>query len=204
MANPELLEDGPPQWPLHLTNGVSPDAPGANLTTHDVQAAVEGAVQLDDSNSIEFLGKRFRLSEQIGLMPLLAFANASKRGLDSDSMEGLAAMYVLIRDCVDQTRAPATDEDDKPIFEDDGTPRFAGPSEFMRFEAHCYETKADGEDLMDFIGKAVAVVSARPRLRRETSSGGSPQTSPKSKATSSFRDTWPGSEELTDVRQLGR
>lgn len=171
-------------------------------TTHTVQGAVEGAVELDDTNSIEFLGKRFRLAERVGLMPMLAFAAASKKGLDSDSLEGLAAMYALIRDCLDQTRVQAVNDEDELIFEEDGSPRWDGPSQWQQFEAHCYEEQADGDELMEFIGKAMSVVSARPRKRRETSSGGSPQTSPKSRDASSLRATWPGAEGLTDLREL--
>lgn len=194
-----------PQWPLRVVGGTqNPDAPGLNMTTGDVQASVEGAVEVDETGTIEFLGKRFRLAERVGLMPMLAFAAASKKGLDSDTMEGLAAMYALIRDVLDQTRPQEHDADGKPVFDDDGSPRWGGPSEFMRFEAHCYDEQADGEELMKFISDAMSIVSARPRKRREISSGGSPRTSEKSKAVSSSRATWPGAEDLMDVRDVGR
>lgn len=192
------------QWPLHVVQETpNPAAPGQNFTTQDVQGSIEGAVELDDTNSITFLDKRFRLAERIGLMPMLAFAAASKRGLDSADMEGLAAMYALIRDCLDQTRTQAVDGDGKPVSEEDGSPRYEGSSEWMKFEQHCYAEQATAEELMEFIGKAMSVVAARPQKRRETSSGGSPQTSPKSKDASSLRATWPGAENLTDVRELG-
>lgn len=193
------------QWPMRVvTNEPDPDAPGQNFTTQDVQEAIEGAVEMDDENSIEFLDKRFRLAERIGLMPMLAFAAASKKGLDSADMDGLAAMFALIRDCIDQSREQAVDADGKPVFDDDGSPRYEGPSQWMLFEQHCYDKQATGEELMEFIGKAMSAVAARPQLRRETSSGGSPLTSPKLKAVSSLRDTWPVEEGLTDVRELGR
>lgn len=208
MADTALATDGegqqPLQWPLHIVGGTAnASAPGVNFTTHQVQATVEGAVELDESNSVEFLGERFRLAERVGLMPMLAFASASKKGLDSSDMEGLAAMYAMIRDCLDQTRVQAVDGDGQPVFEPDGSPRYDGPSEWMRFEQHCYAEQAEAEELMEFISNAMSVVSARPRKRREISSGGSPQTSPKSKGASSFRDTWPQVEGLTDVRDLG-
>lgn len=193
------------QWPLRVVpESPSPDAPGLNFTTQDVQGAVEGAVELDDDNSIEFLGRRFRLAERIGLMPMLAFAAASKKGLDSSDMEGLAAMYALIRDCLDETRVQAVDDRGAPVFEPDGTPRYDGPSEWMKFEQHCLAEKAEAEDLMEFISSAMSVVSARPPKRRETSSGGSPRTLQKSKGTSSLRATLPPADGLQDVRELGR
>ena len=183
-----------------------PVAGRAPTTTHNIQSVVEGAVELDNDNSIEFLGERFRLAESIGLMPLLAFAAASKKGLDSSDMDGLAAMYAMIRDCLDQTRTPAMDPNTgEPLVDSDGSPQYDGPSEWMRFEQHCYDTKADGEDLMGFISQAISVVSARPRKPRPTSSDGSRPTLQKSKVVSSPPvSRWPGAEDLTDVRELGR
>lgn len=179
--------------------------PEPAVTTHDVQAAVEGAPVMDDGESVEFLGERFRLAETIGLMPLLAFANASKSGMDSDDMDGLAAMYALIRDTVDQTRVQQTDEDDKPVFDEAGAPVWAGPSDWMRFERHAIDTKAEGEDLMDFISKAMGVISARPRKRRGSSSDSSPRTLPSSRASSSLPGTPPTqAAELTAVADIGR
>jgi hypothetical protein len=170
--------------------------------THDVQAAAEGVV-LEDDGKLEFLGERFRLADGVALMPLLAFANASREGLDSDDMEGMAALYALIRDVVDQTREQKTGPEGEPLFEADGeTPQWAGPSEWMRFERHAIHKRADGDDLMEFVGRAMAVMSARPRKRREISSGGSPQTSEKSRADSSWQDTDPRFQGLMPVADL--
>jgi hypothetical protein len=182
---------------------VSPPDP---TTSQEVQAASEGAV-VDDGNSIEFLGGRFRLAESIGLMPLLKFAHAAKTGLTSDDMEGLSAMYLLIRSCLDRSQAQATGPDGSPQFNEDGTPVWAGPSEWDRFELHAIEQNADGEDLSEFINQAVQVVSARPRKRRGGSSASSPQTSQSSKASSSSPVTPrvpAGFEGLTDVSTIGQ
>lgn len=173
-------------------------------TSHTVQAAAEGVV-MDDDGKVEFMGERFGLAEKIGLMPMLAFANASKKGLDSDDMEGLAAMYALIRDVVDQTREQETDADGSPRFDASGDPVWVGPSEWMRFEQHAYATQADGEELMDFVSRAMAVVAARPRKPREISSGSSRPTSETSKHASSSPDTVqrpPGFSELMPVSAL--
>lgn len=176
-----------------------------DIRTQDVQAAVEGAPVADDADSIEFLGKRFRLAQNIGMMPLLAFANAQKQGLDSEDMEGMAAMYALIRDTVDQTRVQAADpETGQPSFDTVGEPIWEGPSDWQRFERHCIDAKADGEELMTFIGKAMGVISARPRKRREVSSPSSPQTSPSSKESSSSPVTPAQAVELTAVSDIGR
>jgi hypothetical protein len=172
-------------------------------STHEVQAAAEGVVLDGDDGKVEFLGERFRLADGVALMPLLAFANASKEGLDSDDMEGMAALYALIRDVVDQTREQKTGEHGEPLFEVDGeTPQWAGPSEWQRFERHAIIKRADGDDLMDFVGRAMSVMSARPRKRREVSSATSPRTSEKSKAASSWVDTDPRMQGFTRVADL--
>jgi hypothetical protein len=174
------------------------------VTTQDVQASVEGVAVMDDGNSIEFLGKRFRLADNIGLMPLLAFANASKQGMDSDDMDGMAAMYALIRDTVDQTRVQRTDDEDKLVFDSEGSPEWEGPSDWQRFEKHAINEKADGEDLMGFIRDAMGVISARPRKPRGTSSDSSRRTSQSSRESSSSPVTRPELEGLTPVADIGR
>lgn len=174
---------------------------GQQPTTHDVQAAGEG-VTLDTDGRVEFMGARFRLAEGIGIMPLMAYANAAKSDLDSDDLDGLAAMYALVRDMVDQTRVQATN-DGRPVFDDDGEPVYEGPSEWQRFERHAIETKADGEDLRDFIKAGMEQLAARPRKRRGTSSESSPQISERSRAASSSPATRPLPEGLVPVSQLG-
>lgn len=174
-------------------------------TTQDVQAASEGVVE-DDPNLVEFMGKRFRLAETIGLMPLLRFANASKKGMDSDDMEGMVALYTVIRDTIDQRRPPKIDPEtnQQSIDPMTGEPEWDGPSEWMLFEEHAIETKAEGEDLMDFVNRAMAVIAARPRRRREISSGGSPQTSEKSRGGWSSPVVPPQADGLVRVAELGR
>lgn len=170
--------------------------------THSVQSQAEG-VTIEDDGKVELLGQRFRLSDSIGLMPLLAYANASKNGLDTDDMDGMAALYALIRDTVDQTRVQRRDESGEPMTDGMGEPVWEGPSEWQRFERHATEAKADGEDLMGFVQQAIQVISARPTRRRSGSSAPAPRTSANSKALSSSRDTaqWDG---LTPVGQIGR
>lgn len=174
------------------------------LTTHDIQASAEGVV-MDDDGKLEFLGERFKLADRIGLMPMLAFANASKEGLDSDDMSGLAAMYALVRDVVDQTRPPKLDPaTGEQSIDSTGEPEWDGPSDWMRFEKHATLAKAEGEDLMDFISRAMAVVSARPRKRREVSSSSSPRTSEKSRHGLSSQVMPAQVDGLTAVADLGR
>lgn len=175
--------------------------------THDVQAITEG-VEIDDGR-IEFLGEHFRLADSIGLMPLLAFAASAKAGLDSDDMAGMAAMYALIRDTIDQVRPVRLGEDDQPILGGDGQPEYTGPSEWQRFERHAIDEKADGEDLMGFINRAVQTISARPTKPRGLSSGTSRKTSANTRGASSSPGTVarrripPESQGLVAIADIG-
>lgn len=164
--------------------------------TQEVQAAAEGVELVDDGRSFDFLSERFRMSEKIGLMPLMKFAMTAKQGVGSDDLEGLAAMYAMIRDCVDQTKPqkPVLDEAGQPRIGDDGQPvtEDDGPSEWDRFEAHAINSKAEAEDLFGVVSKVIEALSARKAQRPGVSSAGPPTTSGSSKAISSTPpEQWP-------------
>lgn len=195
--------------------------------TQAVQGEVEGAPALDDTNSIEFLGERFRLAPNVGLMPLMRFANASKKGLDSDDFEGMAAMYAMIRGIIDRPpllepdRIEVDAEQGEKVWvpnpragdqrRDEGGQRLYDDSEWNRFVEHAENEHAEGDDLMELVGKAMGVISARPKKRRAVSSGPSPSTSPSSRESSSSPDTAARPprpdldlSQLTPVNELGR
>lgn len=122
----------------------SPRKRARALTTQDVQAAVEGVGPavgeiVGDARKVEFKGRAFRMAESIGLMPLLKFAHAQAQGIDANDMEGLVALYAVIRDCIDET-------------------------EFAAFERHAMDTKAEGDELMALVQQCVSAISARPTL----------------------------------------
>lgn len=206
----------PPQppgfTPLHDSMPPVSDEP----TTQSVQGEVEGAPVLDDSNSIEFMGDRFRLAENVSLIPLMRFANASKKGLDSDDMAGLAAMYSLIRGIIHRPllREPEKIQNGEGAWivnphagepqRDEGGRVLCDETEWDRFQDFAESMGADGEELMELVGKAMGVIAARPRQRRAVSSTPSPTTSQSSRGSSSLPATIPGAGELTDVRDLGR
>lgn len=172
-------------------------------TTQTVQSAVEGVV-IDDEDKVEFKGEYFLMAKSIGLMPLLKFAHASAQGLDSNDMEGLAAMYSLISDCIDQTK-PMEERPD-PL---SGEPKMVpvGPSEWERFERHAISAKADAEDLMKLVQTVIERLAARPTKRPGDSLAGPQTTSANSKASSSSRGIpYPGlegMEGMTSVADLG-
>ncbi len=150
-------------------------------TTHDAQTAAEGVV-LEDGDYIEFFGEKFRLADRVGLMPLIKFGNAANKGLDSDDMEGLAAMYSMIRSVIH--RPPLYDEHGARRVDENGKV-LRDESEWHRFQELAEDELAEGDDVMEFVNKAMEVMSARPRKPREISSGGSRRTSASSKAGSS-------------------
>lgn len=185
---------------------------------HQIQAASEGVEVLAD-DTVEFMGDRFRMSNRVGLMPLMKFAITAKQGVNSDDLEGLAAMYALIRDCIDTTKpqVQAIDpESGLPRFDDHGQPvtEDAGPSEWDRFERHAIEQKAEADDLFGVVTAVIQRLSARPTRRPGDSSAGPQSTSGSSKAIS-FTPPDPhrpvvlprrrppeGAQDLVDVREL--
>jgi hypothetical protein len=104
--------------------------------------------------------RTFRIAHSVGLMPLLKFSHAAKTGMDSEDLEGMAALYTMIRDCVH-------------------------PEDWEAFQEYATLCKADDEDLMDFVSGAMEVISARPRRRRGSSSATSPSMQARSRASSS-------------------
>ena len=104
-----------------------------------------------DAPTLTFAGESFAVADKIGWMPLMRFARLAKDGVDTDEMEGLAAIYDLLRDC---------------ILEQD----------WARFEAHATKVRA-GEELLQVVSQAVALITARPTSQPSDSSGGPPTTS---------------------------
>ncbi|MFI6228633.1 hypothetical protein ACIBCR_15130 [Micromonospora echinospora] len=148
----------------------------ADTTIHEIQAAAEGVDIVGGGQKVELLGRKFRIAEKVGLMPLMRFAVAAKAGANADDMESLAAMYGVLKDCID-------------------------PNEWPAFEQHAMDTKADGEDLFKVVAEAIHVLSARPTQRPTVSSDGPPTTSPSSKEPSSVRVP-DGIEEMVSVTDL--
>jgi hypothetical protein len=123
---------------------------------HKLQAETEGVTIGDE---VEFCGEKFKIGDRIGLMPLLKFAHVSSKGVTSDDMQGLAAMYAMIKDCI-------------------------APGEWERFEEHAINSQADEEDLFNVVSKTIEIITARPTRRRSGSSPGSSPTSESSKVSS--------------------
>lgn len=112
------------------------------------------------TDTIPFHGEDYRLADKMGLMPLMRFAKLARSGLDSQEMEGLAAMYDLLEQCID-------------------------PEDWARFEAAATRERDQGDELMAVVTKAIELMAARPTLRSSDSSDGPPNTSGSSTGGSS-------------------
>jgi hypothetical protein len=231
----------PPQWPMDPVPGGHRFIPGVPMetedtrragvpgaappraeqppavpTTHEIQAAAEG---VDAAVTAEFKGRRFRLAESVGLAPLMRFAQAARGGLNTDDMDGLAAMQEVVKDCI--YRPLLTEPDMLPVEgadqlvpnpkagqvmtdPDTGLP-VRDEREWEQFDRWATAWRAEDEDYEAFLQAAIEAISARPKKRRGNSSDGSPATSPKSRAGfSSPIPQRPGADELTPVAELGR
>ena len=152
---------------------------------------VQEAKPAADVRAVEFLGKRFAIADKIGLMPLMRFAHASKSGLDSSDLEGMAAMYDMIRQCIADdsvfvfrgqqlTRAACSE---LPPEAQDEVEVIGGWDEF---EAHATRERADDPaELLGVVQKVMTILSERPTSRPSDSSAGPPPTAPTSAEDSS-------------------
>lgn len=112
------------------------------------------------ARTVEWFGQDFELADKIGLMPLMRFAHLARAGVDSGDMEGLDAMYVLLKQCFTA-------------------------SAWQRFEDVASEQRAGGDELFGVVTKAIEAMSARPTGRPSGSSGGSQNANMSSAGVSS-------------------
>jgi hypothetical protein len=126
-------------------------------------STADGAVvngKVTGGRTVTLAGKQFRIADKVGLMPLLKFAAFAD--VDTQDARALGAMYAMLRDC---------------IHADD----------WRAFEDHATECKADADDLLDVISKAVELISGRPTGQPGPSSPGRRGISAGSTGSSSAR-----------------
>lgn len=161
------------------------DADADERAIAEVQGIAEGVAV--GTETVTFMGEEFRIAETIGLMPLLKFASASDRGMASEDMAGMAAMYAMIRDCIDQGR-PCTCGVPEGEMHKKATADAPGcewdPGDWPRFEDRAIATKAGGDDLFQVVTDVLAKVSARPTRPPSGSSPTEPPPSPRSRGSS--------------------
>lgn len=140
--------------------------------------------------TIEFKGAEFAVADKVGLMPLLRFAHAAKSGLDSADMEGMAALYDMLRQCIADKAVYVLNggELDRAAYNElppEAVEQVVTYGGWDEFEEHATTSRADDADLMDIVQRAMALLSARPTSRPSASSDGSQSTAPTSAEDSS-------------------
>jgi hypothetical protein len=111
---------------------------------------------------VTYHGEQYEVADRIGLMPLMRFAHLARSGVDADDMEGLDAMYALLRQCF-------TDE------------------AWNGFEDAATRHRADGDELLAVVKDAIEVISERPTPQPSDSSDGQTPTPENSAGDSSSR-----------------
>jgi len=147
-------------------------------------ATVNGNGDGKPAETVEFLGRHFRVAEKIGLMPLLKFS--AYADVATNDPRALGAMYAMLRDCIHPgSPGCGTCEDCKGGSEQ-------ACAEFDRgdwgaFEDHAMATRADADDLFGVITKVMELIAGRPTRRPGSSSPGPRRTSARSTGSSSSR-----------------
>ena len=183
--------------------GVEQPPPAAEVVVAD-------AIVTSD-RTVEFMGKRFRIAEKIGLMPLLKFSAFAD--VNVQDPRALGALYAMLRDCIHPGRpgcgecevcapercgecrncqmvAGGEDEDGLPctVYRPDRAGcKDYDPGDWRAFEDHACESKADADDLMDVVTKTIELVAGRPTPQPSRSSPGRPGSRAGSTARSSGR-----------------
>ena len=108
-----------------------------------------------ETSTVDFFGETFTLNPDVSEFALLEFADAASSGQDGDTMEGLASLLRLTRECI------ATDE-------------------VQRFSAVARKNRAKASDLLVVIQAAFGEATERPTGRPADSSDGPTVIEPKS------------------------
>lgn len=165
-----------------------PGNPVGRTSAHEVQAAAHGVVITD--GKVELRGRLFRHAESMGAMPLLSFAKISKQEVDSNTLEGMVAIYDLLADCIHQGQEACGDCEacnDEPRRSSDCDAY--DPGDWQAFKDHANRHKVEGDELMGVI-KAVVESLARGRGGSSTgSASGSRPALQSSTVDSSAKDT---------------
>lgn len=117
-------------------------------------------------------GTEFRVSEKVGLMPLLKFSHAAN--LRTDDERAYAALYEILRDVICEGEKPCGD---CPGCTSDGDCAVADPGDWGKFQQHAVDCKADADQLLDVVSQAIKVI-AEPKPKRPPGGKGKRAISP--------------------------
>lgn len=145
---------------------------------------VNGNGNSKPAETVEFLGRQFRIAEKIGLMPLLKFSAYSDVGVSDP--RALGAMYALLRDCIYRGHPGCGTCADCKNGADQACKDF-DRGDWAAFEDHAMDTQADADDLFGVVSKVMELIAGRPTKPPGTSSPGPRRTSVRSTGGSSSR-----------------
>lgn len=123
----------------------------------------------DAARYVEFLDRRFRIADRIGLMPLLKFSAFADVAVNDP--RALGAMYAMLRDCIHPGHPGCGECDDCKNGAEQACPAW-DRGDWQAFEDHAMVTKATAEDLLDVISKVMELIAGRPTKPSGSSSPG--------------------------------
>ena len=135
---------------------------------------------------VMFRGREFRLGPCNAVAPMLDFAEAAAKGLDSDDPAGLAAMKDMIDGCFILT--PSCGECEACVDERFDECAKRDPGDWPKFWRLFRATGGDADELMEVVTKATEQAMARPTRARSGSSSPARKPSASSKGRSSSRE----------------
>jgi hypothetical protein len=113
----------------------------------------------DAADTLTFYGQTFHVAASVGAIPLMRFAHSARSGVGTGDLDGLSAMYDMIRDCL-------------------------APGEFDRFEQVAVEHKADGDVILEVCRAVYEALAGRPTEQPSPSSAGRRRTTSSSRRKS--------------------
>jgi hypothetical protein len=161
-----------------IAAGVEPPEPAA--------IEVAGKIVIAE-RTVELNGRRFRIADKIGLMPLLKFSAFADVAVQDG--RALGALYAMLRDCIHPGTpacgkcsfcAPSRcgecgscrmaadgegDDGDLPCTRNRPDPtgcKDYDPGDWRAFEDWACESKAEADDLMDVVTGTIELIAGRP------------------------------------------
>jgi hypothetical protein len=170
-ADYEIEWDDEPLPPITPPPPPSPDRELAVVQAR--AAAAEGAEiaegVIDESGKVELIGRKFRVAEKIGLMPLLKFASASD--MSTEDPRALSAVYSMLKDCIYEGR-PGCGTCEHCKADKEESCKAYDKGDWADFEQHAIDTKADADELLEVISQVMEIISGRPTSPPPGSSAG--------------------------------
>jgi hypothetical protein len=135
-------------------------------------------------DTVELLGRQFRVADKIGLMPLLKFSAFAD--VSTNDPRALGAMYALLRDCIHPGQPGCGQCEDCKGGAEQACAEF-DRGDWGAFEDHAMAVRADADDLFGVISKVMELIAGRPTKPPASSSPGLRRTSARSTGSSSSR-----------------